>query len=158
MKRTIEFGKVAYDNPSRKTNMVDIEMRFEEKPSGEYRFSVCGDIWNHLHTDIKCGGQCLDTIAEYVRAPLFKKIYRLWKLYHLNDAHAGTVEQDAAIEAWKANGNKYDYTAACNYLKSIGLYEVPHPVTGEPYKYGHSLLWREIPENDLKEIRAIMGV
>jgi hypothetical protein len=102
-----------------------------------------------------CGGQCLDTIAEYIKGnETFDKIYHFWKLYHLNDMHAGTIEQEAAIKLWEEQGNKYDYTKVCEYLKSINIYEVNYE--GKPYKYGHSWLYRAIPENDLQEIRALM--
>ena len=82
------------------------------------------------------------------------EIYRFWKLYHLNGMHAGTEEQEAAIEAWKAQGNRYEYGKACEHLKSIGLYEVEY--NGKPYRYGHGWLHREIPEADLARIQEII--
>jgi hypothetical protein len=100
------------------------------------------------------GGQCLDTLAEYVDNPLFKAIHMLWKNYHLNDMHAGTIEQEQAIAEWVANGNKYDYNTICEHLQSIGLYEVE--VDGKPYKYGHGWLYRAIPEDDLSLIKKII--
>lgn len=156
MRRTIEFGKIAYYG-SRKINAVsvDIELREREHDGEKYEeFSVCGSIWNAHKTDHVCGGQCLDEIAQYVKAPLFKEIYRLWKLYHLNGMHAGTEEQDAAIDEWKAQGNEYDYKKVCDYLKEIGLYEVEY--NGKPYRYGTGWLHREIPEDDLKRIKEII--
>lgn len=174
MRRTIEFGKIAYYG-SRKINAVsvDIELRrlggvpvFTIDPETKERvytgetteyyeeLSICGSIWNAKKTDIVCGGQCLDEIAKYVKAPLFKEIYRLWKLYHLNGMHAGTEEQDAAIDEWKAQGNEYDYKKVCDYLKEIGLYEVEY--NGKPHRYGTGWLHREIPEDDLKRIKEII--
>lgn len=48
-------------------------------------FTASGTL--HSPTD-ECGGQCLDEINEYFSDnPKFQKIYRLWKLYHLNDMH-----------------------------------------------------------------------
>ena len=153
MKRTIKFGKYAiYSN--RKINEVDVELRLEEKENGQQVFTACGNAWNIRHTDIVMGGQCFEELAKYVKNPLFKEIYRLWKNYHLNDMHAGTVEQEEAIEAWKAEGNRYDYSAVCEYLKSINLYEVEHE--GKPYKYGHGWLYIEIPEKDLNLIKKII--
>lgn len=156
MKRTIEFGKIAYYG-NRKINAVsiDIELREQERDGEKYEeLSICGDIWNAPRTDIVCGGQCLDEIARYIKGSLFKEIYRYWKLYHLNGMHAGTEEQDAAIEAWKAQGNQYDYTKVCDYLKEIGLYEVEYK--GKPYRYGSAWLHREIPEADLARIKEII--
>lgn len=86
MNRRFCFGKVDYECRGRMTNLVVVDMSYTES-DGKKRFSVCGSIRNTRNTDSICGGQCLDTIAEYVNDPLFMEIYRLWKLYHLNDMH-----------------------------------------------------------------------
>jgi hypothetical protein len=184
MKKRIEFGKVDYCGNGRKDCPVIVDVELREKGgektftisketkeriyTGEttpkyYEFSVCGTVYNRLKTDCYMGGQCLDEIARYIKTPLFKEIYTLWKKYHLNSMNAGTPEQTAAIEEWKKQGNKYDYTKVCEYLKSIGLYEVNYTglsvgkvYNNEPYKYGHGWLVREIPENDLKRIVEIL--
>ena len=124
------------------------------------KFSACGDIWNHLHTDIYRGGQCLDEIAKYIHSPVFRQIYTFWKKYHLNGMHAGTPEQEKAVKEWEAAGNKYDYSAACEMLKACGLYEVPlncrlvgtRNADGEPYKYGSGWVIEDIPKDDLQKI------
>lgn len=154
MKKTFEFGKIDYNGCGRRINPVTIDISLEEKDKG-YCFSASGVIWNQTKTDCYCAGQCLDVIAGYVSDPVFKEIYRLWKLYHLNDMHAGTREQEVAIKDWKERGNRYEYNSVCDYLKSIGLYEVEHG--GKPYKYGHSWIYWEIPEEDLKRIKALLG-
>ena len=151
MRKKINLGKIAYSG-NRKINPVTIEIELKETDKG-YRFTASGEVWNQTKTDCYCAGQCLDTIAKRLRTPEFMEIYRLWKLYHLNDMHAGTREQEAAIDAWKAEGNRYDYTAACEHLKSVGLYEVEHE--GKPYKYGHGWLYWEIPAEDLEKIKAL---
>lgn len=126
--------------------------------------SICGSIWNASHTDIWCGGQCLDTMAEYVKTPLFREIYNLWKRYHLNGARAGTPEQENAIKEWTQAGNKYEYTAACEMLKEKGLYEVNYtgPTVGryynnEPYRYGCGWIIEEIPGEVLTRIEHIIS-
>lgn len=86
MKKTFDFGKIDYTGRGRKSYPVTVEMEYTEK-DGKKRFSVSGYIWNTQKTDIVCGGQCLDIIARYIKTPVFKEIYRLWKLYHLNDMH-----------------------------------------------------------------------
>ena len=153
MKRTIGLTKIRYEDYKSKSNLVTLELELREREWG-MEFSCCGNIWNAHRTDIVCGGQCLDTIAEYVHTPLFKEIYRFWKLYHLNGMHAGTVEQEEAIEKWKAEGNEYDYEEVCKYLYRIGLYVVEHE--GEPYMYGSAWLHREIPKEDLERIKQII--
>ena len=152
MKKIISFGKIDYYGNGRKMNPVDVEINLKETERG-FVFTASGHVWNHIKTDCYTCGQCLDTIAEYVHDDLFEEIYRIWKLYHLNDMHAGTIEQEKAIDEWKAQGNRYDYAAVCDYLKSIGLYEVEY--NGEPYKYGHAWLYWEIPADDLAKIKAL---
>ena len=186
MKKTIEFGKIDFNNSGRKNCLVTVDIELRQK-GGDKTFtinpitkeriytgsttpvylelSICGNIWNPRKTDIYCGGQCLDTIAEYVKTPLFKEIYKLWKIYHLNGTHAGTPEQEKAIEEWKKAGNQYDYTAACEYLKRINLYEVNYTgwsinrhYNNAPYKYGHGWIIEELPADIVKRVKEIMEV
>lgn len=152
MRKTFNFNKIDYNGIGRKINPVKVDIELKETDKG-CCFSASGVIYNQTKTDCLAGGQCLDTIAEYVFDAKFKEIYRLWKLYHLNDMHAGTYEQEAAIDAWETQGNRYDYTKACEHLKSIGLYEVEHD--GKPYKYGHGWLYWEIPSEDLEAIKML---
>lgn len=151
MKKKIDFGKIDYLGNGRKANPVTVEIELKETDKG-YCFAASGAIWNHIKTDMYCGGQCLDTIAKYVRTPEFMEVHRLWKLYHLNDMHAGTREQEAAIDAWKQN-NRYEYKALYEHLKSVGLYEVEHE--GKPYTYGSGWVYWDIPAEDLEKIKAL---
>lgn len=100
-------------------------------------------------------GQCLGDIKPANDAQ--KYFLDLWYNWHLNGMSAGTEEQSAAIKKWEAAGNKYEYEAAKNYLKSINLYEVKHPKTGEPYKYGHGWIIKELPDNFLSELIAVIS-
>lgn len=103
MERRFSFGKVDYTNCGQKRNLVLIDMRYVEE-DGKKRFSVCGSIKNEARTDSLCCGQCLDTIAMFVDTPLFKEIYRLWKLYHLNDMHPECEHQ--AELGWRETAKK----------------------------------------------------
>ena len=157
LNKTFSFGKIAFNRANRKTNAVDVEVELRDSPQGPV-FSAMGNIWNERHSDLVSGGQNLDTIAKYVRDPVFQKIFGWWLLWHLNDINAGTPEQTAAINQWELDGNKYDYNKACDYLKSIGLYEVPHPTRkGETYKYGHEWLYRPIDPKDLREMKELLA-
>jgi len=155
MRRERSFGKVDYLGIDQKTCEVTISMELREKEQGQKVLSICGEIWNHIKSDIYSGGQNLDTIKEFrgqLNNPkLFDRIYRLWKLYHLNDLHAGTQKQERAIKEWELKGNKYDYTKACEYLQGISLFD------DNGYKYGHGWLYEPIPEKDLKEIEQIIN-
>ena len=179
MKKTFNFDKIDYMARGRKDCAVDVTISLEERggekaldKNGNFtgnfcnkyiEFSAYGNIWNHMHTDIYCGGQCLDEIAKYVKSPVFCQIHDFWKKYHLNGMHAGTPEQEKAIEKWEAEGNKYDYTKVCEMLKNCGLYEVSlnsrligtRNADGKPYKYGYGWVIEDIPEDDLQKILAL---
>ena len=158
------FGKVDYNGSGRKNCAVEVEISLRHNHNSFYNkdyeeFTAVGYIYNPRHTDCYAGGQCLDTIKEFIPDNIIlDRIYRLWQNYHLNGLHAGTVEQEQAIKEYKERTGKayYDYTDICNYLKSINLYEVIE--NGQPYKYGHGWLCREIPEEDLKEIRNLLEI
>ena len=169
MHRKLKLGKVDYLGNGKKANAVevDVELRKYEGGNGvpDYLvFSACGDIWNHIHTDIYCGGQCLDEIYKFKKAnKQFRKVYDWWNEYHLNDMNAGTREQEKAIDEWKARGNTYDYDKVCDYLKFIDMYEVPFygyasgkKWNGELYKYGHGWVLNMIPEDVLEEMKAFL--
>jgi hypothetical protein len=57
-------------------------------------FAACGEIWNPRHTDIYCGGQCVDEVASYF--PHHNKAQRLveiWKQWHLNGLNPDCTHQ-----------------------------------------------------------------
>lgn len=97
-------------------------------------------------------GQCLDylqTNAERYIMPeskreLFNRICEIWNEYHLNDLQGGTRKQTEHLtkELHRAD----HYTEACEYLKSIDLFE------DRGYKYGHGWLCKEIPSEIVDEI------
>jgi hypothetical protein len=151
MKKIINLGKIDYNNTGKKANAVDIEIELKEDKNGLPVFTACGNIWNNIKTDIYSGGQNLDEIKElFPKSEIVKTIHELWTKYHLNDTHAGKPIQENAIKEWQAKGNKYDYTNACEYLKSINLFEV------DGYKYGHGWIYFPIPESDLQKIKSLL--
>lgn len=163
MRKTFDFGKIAYDNPNRKTNAVTVEVELTVDNFERPIFTASGDIWNCKHTDIVCGGQCLDEIAKHRRqlsnVGTFNFIYMMWQKYHLNDMHAGTFEQERAITEREALlGRRLEYKEKCDYLESIGLYEVEYHGLeyNGMYKYGHAWLYQPIDEEDLKEILRLL--
>ena len=160
LKKTFNFGKIDYNHSGRKNCSVDVDVELRYKDNGNIELSICGDIWNPRHTDCYCCGQCLDTIAKYVHNTTFKKLYRYWQLYHLNSMHAGTPEQEQALEDWHRSKERenaiifYDYKIDCEYLKTIGLYTVEYE--GKPYTYGTRWLYYAIPADDLKDIESLL--
>lgn len=157
MRKTFHFCKGVLNPNIQRLETQEIEVFVELKPNknGVEVFTASAKVWNRRHTDCIYSGQCLDEIAEiFMHNPVFKKIYEWWKLYHLNDMHAGTPEQERAVEEYKKT-HEYDYTEVCEYLKTIGLYEVD--LNGKPYRYGHAWLAEEIPESVLKEMRKLLA-
>lgn len=164
--KVIELGKVdmeAYWSKSRDSKNfeypVTIEVTLKYDPDKGPVFSACGNIWEKDRSDIIIGGQCFDTLAQtdIANDPTFIEVYRLWKLYHLNDMHAGTPEQEDAIRQGVKNGElsrNADYTTTVQYLKDKNLYEVP--LNGTTYRYGHAWLYEPIPKEDLDKIQELL--
>ena len=147
MRKRFTFGKIDFYGTGRKINAVEVDVELSDKGV----FTASGTIWNSKHTDCVCGGQCLDTIAKYIKNPTFKKIHRLWEQYHLNDMHAGTVAQEEALKQADLLGRNYDYIKCCDYLESIGLLE------DNGYRYGTAWLKRDIPVEDITEIHNLLN-
>lgn len=164
--KVIELGKVdmeAYWSKSRDSKNfeypVTIEVTLKYDPDKGPVFSACGNVWEKDRSDIIIGGQCFDTLAQtdIANDPTFIEVYRLWKLYHLNDMHAGTPEQEGAIRQGIKNGElsrNADYTSTVQYLKEKNLYEVP--LNRTTYRYGHAWLYEPIPEEDLDKIKKLL--
>lgn len=166
-KTRLSFGKVDYFHNGRRTCPVTVDLELREGEHGPV-FSACGSIWNHLSTDIYCGGQCLDTIGKYVKTPKFKEVLRLWQAYHLNDMHAECEHQRAL--GWRELAREYikiEKRYSWDDEKKLrgwvdfekderGLLGKPCPVCG--YKYGHGWQYMEIPSDDLKKIKELCGL
>lgn len=119
-------------------------------------YNLIADLWGKYHlNDMNAGtveqSQCLkdhaserDNVANELRNSAWKKA----------KIEFGYTEN--MYDNWKnSHTSKWDsYTVDCEILKRNGLYEVE--VDGKPYRYGHGWLYRSIPENDLKKIRAIL--
>ena len=183
MKKVFDFGRINLTGTGKRYPVsVSVELRRRggedvfrmvhgkreytgEKTPVYVEFSACAEIgacW---------GGQCLDEIEKHKkdftpeRRELWEELYTYWKKYHLNGMHAGTPEQEKAVKTWmEETGNRYDYKAACEMLKSCGLYEVPFTgksigkyYNGELYKYGHGWIIQEIEGPDLIKIEHILS-
>lgn len=168
LKHTFKFGKVAYTG-NRKTCPAEVTLELREEDKG-LELSICGAIWNHLHTDIYSGGQNLDEMKKYLaHNKTFMRLYRLWENWHLNGMHSGTAKQEAAVNEWRKHvGGSYDYTAACEYLKGIGLYvdsladnerlaTETFKANRKHYEYGHGWIHRDIPTEVEAEIFSLCG-
>ena len=152
----INLGKIAYTS-KKKANEVEITVRLKKVKGAQdwdtlnwtsgYALSMSGGIWNASHRDWVTGGQMLDKLKPYFRNNSdVIELINIWEKYHLNDMKAGSKKQTEAVQKWLDEGNKYDYSHAVEYLKSIDLYE------DRGYKYGHSWLFEPIPESVVKKV------
>ena len=163
-KTTLKFGKIDAEDRGRAINAVDVDMELKTKDNGVQVFSASASVWNGSHSDIIMGGQCIDTLLNDLRNQLkakgileeMEEIGRLWKAYHLNDMHAGTPEQEAALKEAGLTEFASDYEKCCEYLKSVGMYEVELE-DGTMYKFGHGWLTQPIPEDELEKIEKIIN-
>lgn len=185
MKKTIDFGKIDYEGRGRENCPVTVEIELRKR-GGEktftinpatkeriytgsetpiyYELSICGNIWNPRKTDIYCGGQCLDTIAEYIKTPLFQEIYKYWKLYHLNGMHPECEHQ--ADLGWTDTAKKevvlYKFTLtpeAIHEKRKLEGLAIEAAKKGEPFRarikdrfvlnldYSITTHEKELPEN-----------
>lgn len=82
-------------------------------------------------------------------AAKWNKLLYIWQNHHLNDLHAGTPKQEAALKKkfGGVNANRYEEQVA--YLKSIDLYD------DNGYKFGTGWLRTEVPESALEWLRNL---
>ena len=142
MERIFKFGKIAFASKY-KYNQVEVVVEVDENNN----LSIYGDIWNRFHTDIVCGGQCLDTIHEYIKNPVFLELFYIWKKYHLNNRHAGSERQDRII--YKNLDGDYDCDKAVAILKENNMYNDNGII------YGKGWYKREIPQYVLDRIKFL---
>lgn len=139
MKRKFEFRK----NDSEKGRRVWIEIELTADNVFTAHCSGPRIYW----------GQALDRVEKElnIQNPIFKKIMRFWRLYHLNDMHAGTQKQEKLVKEYNEKYKDYNYDNICEYLAE------KHLLYDNGYKYGTGWLKEEIPDNDLVEIRALLA-
>lgn len=154
MNRTISFGKIDWYGRGQRDCRAEVELSLEDTDKGAV-FAASAYVWDPLGIDIVCGGQCLEELVPFIPDPAFQEIVHLWRRYHLNDMHAGTPEQEAEVKRWlDRRGYEYEYTAAREHLREVGLLTVEH--NGKPYTYGTGWLYEPIPADDLARIRDII--
>lgn len=161
-KIAINPKRLADDDRFPKRNAATLEPL--KKPLELLTFSASGGVWLKNLSDLEFCGQCLyvfnragqsedglllKTLAGGLSAPISSFLVALvpfWDKFHLNDTTPGTDAQSAALANWfKVEPGKasWDYTACCDYLKTVGLYE------DRGYKYGHSWLQKVLDREAL---------
>ena len=134
---------------------VNIELREGENGT---ELSICGEIWNHLKTDVFLSGQCLDDMPDFISLWLvsrskFERIREVWKRWHLNDLNPGCEHQRALMPIIiRERGD--DFFNISNYDAIIDL-----PVFGycpfcDGYIYGSAWLHEELPAEIVEEVKS----
>lgn len=153
-KRTFYFGHIGYFSRKVKNNLVEVEIVLERN-KGKKCFTAHAGIWNCRKTDYVAVGQMFnepilgDIEDRYV---LFRIIKSMWRKYHLNNLHAGTIAQEKAL---KNRRGRRTFESDCEFLKSKGLYKVDYK--GKKYHYGSGWIYQPIPKEDLKKIEYILN-
>ena len=130
----VDFGLEMRDRPSTDWSTL-------EKVESAYTFSASGEISNDSF------GQNLDEIYRLNGDNyFFRRIYKYWKKYHLNDLQAGTQQQTEILKKCPST----DYDDRCEFLKTNDLY------VDRGYTYGSKWLTQIIPDNVVSEIKKLI--
>ena len=130
----VDFGLEIRDRPSTDWSTL-------EKVESAYTFSASGEISNDSF------GQNLDEIYRLNGDNyFFRRIYKYWKKYHLNDLRAGTQQQTKILK----NCESTDYDDRCKFLKEHDLY------VDRGYTYGTMWLTQMIPKDVVRQIKKLI--
>lgn len=137
MKKVISFGKRAVNNPRIKNNEITVELNLKETEKG-LEFTASANVWNSKHTDIIMGGQCLDSLEQYLKYnKTFKTILEMWRKYHLNGMHAWCEHEHEENPSEKVKVYKLRYNEEGKRLSNIrdlGIFKQYIEVTEEGMK------------------------
>lgn len=152
-KRTISFGKIDVNCTGRKINEVELDLYLKEDSKGRPVISVICDVWNKNKTDCIICGQCLNEIEVHKNKKLYNEIREIWKIWHLNDAKAGSPEQYQILSE-HFQGCRRTYEKEVEYLKKVGKYKVQF--NGQEIEWGKGWYYWEIPDKILKRYTEII--
>lgn len=156
--KTLNLGKVDYNNHGRKDCLVDVEIKLTETEDGKQRLSICGNVWNSRKTDLHAGGQCYETIRElFPNNDKVKRIVEIWERWHLNDMNAGCEHQRALGWGKDTVVLKDGSTKGTGWLNESehpqGVLCKPCPECG--YKYGTKWMYEAIPQEIIDELISL---
>ena len=150
--KEVEEGLNHYPRKVKNLVYVDIEIKEVEKKKtntdlkeiDKYKtLSICGYSKN-------IGGQILDILKSKDFEPTtnfnVEEFYKIWDEWHLNDLHPGSRRQEDALKLAKIDNWANNYNKACDYLKSINLYN------DDGYIFGSSCLVEDLPLSVIKQI------
>jgi hypothetical protein len=176
--KEIEIGMIKYPY-EHYAHRATIEITLQKKSKGLV-LSICGNVWNHIHTDLIQCGQIQDTFKEALNHyemlsagdhPTFTKLFvnykklrqllTIWDKWNLNDLNAGCIHQ--RIAKWDevklddtkplTQDNMATWTTPDKNPK--GLLTVPCTICG--YKYGTAWLLEELPQDIIQFVKEFAG-
>ena len=150
MRKTLKIGQCDWNKLKSGTpNEIEIELGLEDSTLGPV-FTCSGIVWNaKKKSPTRYGTDFREVIKEASKIdPKISELEVLWAKYNDNDRHLGTEEQEAVLAPYGPIG----YDDAVKVLKEAKLFEVQ--IDGEAYKYGSGFIYKEIPAEDLKKIKA----
>ena len=144
MKKIINFGKRAVNNPRIKNNEITVELNLKETEKG-LEFTASANVWNSKHTDIIMGGQCLDSLEQYLKYnKKFKTILEMWRKYHLNGMHAWCEHEHEENPSEKVKVYKLRYNEEgerLSKIRDLGIFKEFIEVTEQGLKNIPSALY-----------------
>lgn len=126
------------------------------------RLSISG-VEGPLRNGNSLGGcgqilETLDRLAFYAPgwdADSVRRFKECWERWHLNDMHAGTPAQEAAVKAWLDEDNRpYDYDRVCLMLQGKNL-NPDKSNQREAYLYGTRWLFEAVPLDVLEYLEGL---
>lgn len=118
-------------------------------------FSMCGEIWNHLGTDVFEAGQIVDRIAaQFPHDAKLQRMLAIWQRWHLNDMKAGSPKQEAWLKANPIDPAEYAYPKSHYKVVAAKLAAAGLNPDADGYKYGSAWKCEEIPADVLAEIAS----
>ena len=114
---------------------IELELRPNLGKVEEPVFVASGTLWKKGEGTVS--GQCIEEIYNLVQTDLVKRIYNLWKDWHMNNLHEGCIHQ-RAFEKEPYENHRGHHCDICNYT------------------YGHAWIYEPIPKEVLDEINDLM--
>ena len=158
--KIFNLGKIDYYKINKKNCKVEIVLKLDNN-----RLSITQRTWNNIESDYVESGYCLESLKKHFKDnKTFNVLYRLNKLYHLNDCTAGSPQQEEYLKTLKEPDNIYFqfkykslYEWQCEELKKVDLlYDKSYLIDNKPYLYGSSWLNKELPIGVIEEIKELI--
>ena len=168
------IGKIKDYGKNRKNVTLRIELKKKDgtfngtdgkKYTNPLALSMSASVWNQNHSDSVQSGQMNDTLEKALSKNEFtpvglthsemKRLLNIWDKHHLNDVTAGNDRQNEILEKHGNDLNKNDFDSHYDYAQALLKKHNANPHKG--YHYGHSWLYKPIPQDDINFIRQMQS-